>query len=248
MGKMTNIRYSIEKSDPRAKVMDLPRLGPDDSFSFKCSECGKCCRNREDIILTPLDLFKMSKHLNLSNAEFINQYCDYYVGDSSRLPILRLRPREYRKTCPLNNKGLCIVHKVKPIVCALFPLARFTSKETENFQYALQPVECGSRSESHTVREWLESFNIVAEESLSKLWHERMFEIIGKTDQIMQLIGEPEGDAFEAFYTLLFNLMYVGYDNGKEYLPQFTENFDCISEFLDKALNAAQEDKDEAIG
>ena len=31
-------------------------LGMDDTFQFKCRECGKCCKNREDILLTIMGL------------------------------------------------------------------------------------------------------------------------------------------------------------------------------------------------
>ena len=35
------------------------KLAADDSFRFHCTQCGECCINREDILLTPLDLFRM---------------------------------------------------------------------------------------------------------------------------------------------------------------------------------------------
>ena len=38
-------------------------VGLDDSFSFHCTQCGKCCIRRTDIILSPRDIFKMAKEL-----------------------------------------------------------------------------------------------------------------------------------------------------------------------------------------
>ena len=32
------------------------KLTADDPFRFHCTQCGKCCINREDILLTPLNL------------------------------------------------------------------------------------------------------------------------------------------------------------------------------------------------
>ena len=37
------------------------KLTADDPFRFHCTQCGKCCINREDILLTPLDLFRMQR-------------------------------------------------------------------------------------------------------------------------------------------------------------------------------------------
>ena len=43
--------------DPRLKTiaenLDSWKLGLDDSFQFHCTACGKCCIDREDILLTP---------------------------------------------------------------------------------------------------------------------------------------------------------------------------------------------------
>ena len=53
--------------DPRLKEIvdnfDAWKIGLDDSFQFHCTECGKCCINREDILLTPRDLFNAAKAL-----------------------------------------------------------------------------------------------------------------------------------------------------------------------------------------
>lgn len=32
-------------------------IGLDDIFVFHCTQCGKCCIHREDILLSPKDLF-----------------------------------------------------------------------------------------------------------------------------------------------------------------------------------------------
>ena len=36
-------------------------LKPGQKFRFQSAQCGDCCRNREDIILTPYDLFRTAK-------------------------------------------------------------------------------------------------------------------------------------------------------------------------------------------
>ena len=62
-------------------------VGLDDSFEFRCTECGKCCTNREDILLTPRDLFRAAKELNMTVMDFFSEYCEKYIGDNSRLPL-----------------------------------------------------------------------------------------------------------------------------------------------------------------
>ena len=42
-------------------VQELKRkkLNPEDKFRFKCRACGKCCKNRHDIILPPYDIWRL---------------------------------------------------------------------------------------------------------------------------------------------------------------------------------------------
>lgn len=35
---------------------DSLKIGADEPFRFHCTMCGKCCINREDILLTPRDI------------------------------------------------------------------------------------------------------------------------------------------------------------------------------------------------
>ena len=68
------------------------KIGTDDPFKFHCTKCGKCCINREDILLTPRDLYNVAAQLKMTPEEVVNQYCDFYIGSDSRLPIVRLKP------------------------------------------------------------------------------------------------------------------------------------------------------------
>ena len=149
-------------------------IGLDDTFQFHCTRCGMCCLNREDIILSPMDIYKMAKELNLTPSKFFAQYCQTHIGDNSRMPIIRLQPIGDEMRCPLLKNHKCSVHKVKPAVCALYPLGRYIALEKGDYsaegvgksevKYLLQPIECGDNSQTHTVREWLADFDIKLED------------------------------------------------------------------------------------
>jgi hypothetical protein len=94
------------------EMLTLPKLGKDDTFTFGCSRCSKCCREREDILLTPLDLFKIAGYLKKPIPEVLEEYCETYEGADSKLPIVRIKPREYRRTCPFAKKEGCLIHAV----------------------------------------------------------------------------------------------------------------------------------------
>ena len=43
-----------------ANNLDKLNIGPGDTFSFGCTMCGKCCINREDILLNPKDVYNIA--------------------------------------------------------------------------------------------------------------------------------------------------------------------------------------------
>ena len=46
-------------------------IGLDDTFTFHCTQCGKCCIHREDILLSPKDLFNIAKN-SITSASWNN--------------------------------------------------------------------------------------------------------------------------------------------------------------------------------
>lgn len=95
--------------DERAKEildnLDAMKIGLDEPFRFGCTMCGKCCINREDILLSPRDIYNMSRELQLPPDGLVSQYGEVYVGADSRIPIVRLRPRGRVKRCRCLKTG-----------------------------------------------------------------------------------------------------------------------------------------------
>lgn len=100
-------------------------IGLDDIFVFHCTQCGKCCIHREDILLSPKDLFHIAKKLKITPEVALAQYCETYLGRNSHIPVVRLKPQGSVKRCPLLKNQKCLVHDVKPAVCAMFPIGRY---------------------------------------------------------------------------------------------------------------------------
>ena len=59
------------------------QLCPEEPFKFHCTMCGKCCINREDILLNPRDMYNLAKELNMTPHEVMNTYCETYMASSS---------------------------------------------------------------------------------------------------------------------------------------------------------------------
>lgn len=108
-------------------------------FVFACDQCGHCCRNRDDILLTPYDIYNLVKATGKTVDEILKKYGNLYIGDGSRLPIVQLRYREEpdgNTTCYFlgqkDGKHYCRVNAYKPGVCRTFPLGKVTGGERNN--------------------------------------------------------------------------------------------------------------------
>jgi len=114
------------------------RIEMDTVFAFRCLECGSCCRNREDVILSAFDLYRIAKELDMTTEDVIRRYCELYIGPTSRIPLVRLLPRGEKRVCPLLRNSRCSVHMSKPVVCALYPIGRALDPATDTYTYFLQ--------------------------------------------------------------------------------------------------------------
>ena len=98
------------------KCYENMKIGIDEPFKFHCTQCGKCCLHRDDILLNAKDLFQIARHFQLSPREVLEQYCETYIGHDSRLPIVRLKSRGSVKRCVFLKDRKCSIHEVKPTV------------------------------------------------------------------------------------------------------------------------------------
>ena len=71
-----------------------------ETFYFRCTCCGACCREREDIVLNGYDVMRIQKYLGIDFMRLLNAYCELYVGRPSGIPLLRIKPKGAKKICP----------------------------------------------------------------------------------------------------------------------------------------------------
>lgn len=222
-----------------SKNLESITVGLDDTFQFHCTQCGKCCIQRTDIMLSPMDIFRMTIELRMTPSDFFRKYCHMVIGTASRIPIVMLRPVGQDNRCPLLKNNKCTVHKVKPAVCGMFPLGRYIAISPEDYgkkaldhsevKYLLQPPECGDDSEIHTVREWLGNFDISLEDRAFICWNQTISEI-----SLRLQVLEKKWDMMTMmdiwFVTRV--ILYENYTVDKDFLPQFEYNVEGLKSLL----------------
>ena len=98
---MANQEYMKQLAEKFDKG-EIKFLDENDEIEFTCEQCGKCCRNRDDIIISPFDLYHMVRATGKGPMEVTSKYGNLYIGHNSNLPIIQLRYREEpdgRTTC-----------------------------------------------------------------------------------------------------------------------------------------------------
>lgn len=219
--------------------LERMKIGLDDTFKFDCKMCGKCCIHRDDILLNPKDIYNMAKELNLTTEELIEKYCEVYIGQDSRIPIVRLKPRGSVHRCPLLKDRKCLVHRSKPTVCAMYPIGRCVilagktaaDIDLDSVQYIFNRPDCkGSEgTETHTVREWLESFGIPVKDEFFIKWQKMVMDMGTVFRSIEKKMSEK---TLEMLWNVAFIGLYLHYDTEQDFMSQFEENTQKFTELL----------------
>lgn len=229
----------------RDKMMDYymdHKLKLEDKFSFKCKECGSCCRCRQEpIIINGVDIYRGAKHLGIDIPEFMVRYTYSYIGDTSNLPVVVLKERQ-DGSCSLLRNGKCTIHQSKPAVCAIYPLGRMISygeDSTGQYEYFQQPnqcpgEECRDEDVQHTVREWIESFHLTEYDKEYIGWSDMVTALSvymnkHRHDKKAQL---NPAERISQYHLHCLNAMYLYFDPAQPFLQQL-EN---VKHYMEEVL------------
>ena len=87
--------------------------------------------------------------------------------------MVLIRPVPPNNSCPFLRNKKCIVHQDKPMVCAVYSLARITQPGEPAPFFLLQPANpCGNTGCTVTVRKWLDHLCSEEGEQTGMMWGE----------------------------------------------------------------------------
>jgi len=147
-------------------LKEYPRLGLEDRFCFECGpdlECFNVCCADVNIFLTPYDVLRMRKALNIDSATFLSRYTIIPIEKSQKLPVPLMKMRDTeRKECHFvdEEKG-CTIYDDRPWPCRIYPIGSASPSEAEvheeKFYFIIKEEHCKghNRPREWTVAEWL---------------------------------------------------------------------------------------------
>jgi Fe-S-cluster containining protein len=146
-------------------LQKAPRLSLESKFRFACHKglsCfGKCCGG-VNIFLTPYDVLRMKRALNISSGEFLGKYTIPLFLEAQKFPVVVLKMNDdERKTCPMVTPSGCLVYEDRPWSCRMYPIGatppRTGEGAEEYYLVAEEGKPCLGLKEARewTVEEWL---------------------------------------------------------------------------------------------
>ena len=142
-----------------------------------------------------------------------------------------------------------MIHDAKPAVCAMFPLGRAIRIDKEDaekdelppmkVEYIINPIDCGDFSETHTVKDWLESFGIPLEDEYFLKWQKTSSML---SPRIQKLEKELDDNLMDKIISVMYIKLYLDYDLGIDFYPQFVKNADGCVEMLKMILAMPNEE------
>lgn len=142
-----------------------------------------------------------------------------------------------------------MIHDAKPAVCAMFPLGRAIRIDKEDaekdelppmkVEYIINPIDCGDFSETHTVKDWLESFGIPLEDEYFLKWQKTISML---SPRIQKLEKKLDDDLMDKIISVMYIKLYLDYDLGLDFYPQFVKNADGCVEMLKMILAMPNEE------
>lgn len=121
-----------ELAEAAEKPADNPGIEApvDDSRVFTCTMCGQCCQGVGGIVVSPKDLARITRTLNMSAEEFEKRYGERRGGK------LQIRAGEDGNCIFFREGKGCAVHEGKPDVCRAWPFFRGNIVDSESFAMA----------------------------------------------------------------------------------------------------------------
>jgi len=120
------IKKALRSMSWHEKLEDFgQKIGPGSRFRFECHSglaCfGTCCAT--DVTLTPFDVARMRRHVDVDTHRFLRTYCRSYVDPLTGFPCVILKRADDGRCVFLGGNG-CSIYEDRPSCCRYYPLAR----------------------------------------------------------------------------------------------------------------------------
>ena len=199
----------------------------EETFRFAChpsvSCFTDCCRNLR-LVLTPYDIIRLRKHLNISAKEFLDTHTVSEFTEQVGLPMVLLKMQDNeQKTCPFVSPQGCTVYEDRPGACRMYPIGRAAQKQhfdvgTREQYFVVKEPHCVGFEENKewTIQEWLDDQGLNEYNAMNDYWTEIV------TSSNPQRHGGIDEKKAQMFYMASYNIdMFRKFVLSAQFLSRF---------------------------
>jgi Fe-S-cluster containining protein len=159
------------------------KLSLDSEIKFRCHpkvSCFTACCGNINIILTPYDILRIRKELNMSADEFLLRFTKPVFLEKTDMPGVKLNLDENGR-CPFVTEKGCTIYQHRPTTCRYYPVGMSFFHEgadegaiAEEFYFLVKEDHCKGHDEEQvmTIREWRKDQGIDESDAMNREWME----------------------------------------------------------------------------
>lgn len=191
-------------------VFDPKDLTLEDEIVFDCHKgvvCFTRCCYDVKLVLSPYDLLRLKRALQLTTEEFVEKYGEFFIGEVTQLPVIAVNMNPYDYSCPfLQEKEGCKVYEDRPSACRIYPLARYFAENEKGEKIELYKIIRETHCKGHyekrpiKVKDYLVEQGLLSYHHFNDLWGE----VVLKRQKFAHI--PLTGDLLDLIYTMAYDL------------------------------------------
>jgi hypothetical protein len=232
------------------------KLSLDSRLNFRCHpgvSCFTACCGNINIILTPYDILRIRRALNLPASEFLLRFTTPVYLEKTDLPGVKIHLDEEGR-CPFVTENGCTIYPYRPTTCRYYPVgmsyfhaAGQEGTGSEEFYFLVSEPHCKGHEEekNQTIREWRIDQGIDESDQMNQEWMEIVMR--RKSFGLQATLSEPAQKIFfmtttdlDKFRDFIFNSSFLEtYEIDPETLAQIKTDDIALMKFSFKYLASA---------
>lgn len=213
----------------------------DSKIKFRCHPgvaCFTACCGNIDIILTPFDILRLRKYLNLPASEFLLRFTTPIFIEKTDMPGVKIHLDENGR-CPFVTEEGCTIYPERPSACRYYPVGMANFHEggqegvdSEQFFFLVKEPHCKGHKEDKTwtIREWRADQGVDLCDEMNREW--------------LELVMRRKSFGFQATLSeqakKIFFMVSTDLDKFKEFI--FNSSFLDIYEIDQETLDIIKQD------
>lgn len=241
MDKLTNL---ISES-PFGESPVMPELlEGTTTIQFQCRkgiDCWNACCSNIDISLTPVDILRLSRRLDISTTEFLVQYTFPYELEPNGIAGVKFKPVDNGSACQFMRPEGCDVYTDRPTACRYYPVALLSMRRSDEYTdrnaFALvKEAHCHGHNEPRklTIEEYRQEQGVVEYDELGRGWRQ----LVLKKKSSGPTIGAPSKRSLQLWFMACYDL-----DRFRDFIAStaFNEVYDIPWDEMQKILSTDSE-------